>query len=256
MGAILNGISLHGGLRSFGATFLVFTDYCRPAIRLSAISHIPVIWIFTHDSIGLGEDGPTHQPVEHLASLRCIPNLVVLRPGDANEVAGSFSYAIHRSNGPTLIALSRQAIPTLDGTSFEAREKVDHGGYVIKKYGNNPDLLLMATGSELQLVMQAGKALWSEGISSNIISFPSWELFKKQDKAYRNSVISPEIKFRIAVEAGTSIGWDQWIGDHGCFIGIEDRYGASAPYQQIYDEYGITVENIVKTALEMIRKQL
>lgn len=248
MGSIVNGMALHKGIIPFGATFLVFSDYMRPAIRLSALSHIPSIWVMTHDSIGLGEDGPTHQPVEHLTALRAIPNLVVLRPADANEVLEAWKVAIERRNAPTLLALTRQALPTLDRSILGAARGLRRGAYVLADLGGGkPQIVLMASGSEVPLTLEAGYQLAASGINVRVVSFPSWELFQEQDKSYQDSVLPPNNGLRLAVEAGISQGWDRWIGSRGRTICM-DRYGASAPYQLLYKEYGFTAANIVDQA--------
>jgi transketolase len=252
MGAIVNGMALHKGVIPFGATFFVFSDYMRPAIRLSAISHIPSIWVFTHDSIGLGEDGPTHQPIEQLAALRAIPNLVVIRPGDANEVREAWKVAIERRNGPTLLALTRQNIPTLDRSKLRSAIGLTKGAYVIADLGEGkPQIILMASGSELSLVIDAGYRLVQEGVNVRIVSFPSWELFELQSAVYQNEVLPPSIKVRIAVEAGVTQGWERWVGCEGHIMGI-NQFGASAPYKTIYEKYGLTVENIVLNARSLL----
>ena len=253
MGAIVNGMSYHGGIRPYGATFLVFSDYMRPAIRLSAISHLPSIWVFTHDSIGVGEDGPTHQPVEHVASLRAIPNLVVIRPGDANETSAAWITAINRMNGPTALILSRQNMPVLPFTLLEGSlPPIERGAYILAEFGDGkPQLILMASGSELSLVADAAAKLAANGINVRVVSFPSWELFSMQDKAYRDKVLPTDVVARLAVEAGVSLGWERWVGDQGGIIAI-DRYGASAPAKTLFEHYGLTVERIIEKAGEVL----
>jgi transketolase len=241
MGSALNGLAVFGGVIPYGATFLVFADYMRPAVRLAALSHIPTIFIFTHDSIGLGEDGPTHQPIEHLTSLRIIPNLVVIRPADANETAQAWKIAIERRDGPTVLALSRQNLPTLDMTA-----QVEKGAYVVKDFGQ-PEMILMASGSEVSLVLDAAQKLADEGKGVRVVSFPSWALFEKQDAAYRESVLPQSIQKRLAVEAGSGIGWERYAK---CSISI-DHYGASAPAKIIFEKFGFTVENVVAKAKEL-----
>jgi len=241
MGSVLNGMAVFGGVIPYGATFLVFADYMRASVRLAALSHYPTIFIFTHDSVGLGEDGPTHQPVEHLASLRIIPNLVVLRPADANETAQAWKAAIARRDGPTVLALTRQNVPTMDGPAL-----VEKGAYVLKDFGT-PEIILMASGSEVGLVMDAAQKLADEGKGVRVVSFPSWELFEKQDEAYRESVLPKSIQKRLAVEAGSSIGWERYAKS---VIGI-DRFGASAPAKTIFEKLGFTVENVVAKAKEL-----
>ena len=248
MGAILNGLALHKGVIPYGATFLVFTDYLRPAIRVAALSHVPSIWVMTHDSIGLGEDGPTHQPVEHLASLRVMPNLVVLRPADANEVAETWKVAVSRKQGPTLMALTRQNVPTLDREKFAPASGLHKGAYVLTDLGNGkPDIILMASGSEVGLIVKAGEELAAEGVNVRLVSFPSWELFRQQDQTYKNSVLSPEVPVRLAVEAGSTFGWKEWVGDKGDTIGL-DRFGASAPAKILFEKFGFTVDAVVEKA--------
>jgi transketolase len=252
MGAVVNGMALHGGVIPYGGTFLVFSDYMRPAIRLSALSEYPSIWVFTHDSVGVGEDGPTHQPVEHLAALRAIPNLLVLRPADANETVQAWAAAIKNRQGPTVLIFTRQNLPTLDRQVYASAEGVQKGAYVLADPAQGePKIILMASGSEVSLVVAAAKTLEAEGIPTRVVSFPSWELFAKQDKAYQSSVLLPQIRARLAVEAGISLGWHHWVGDAGQIISI-DRYGASAPYQIIMEKYGLSVENVVNIARKMV----
>ena len=253
MAGILNGMSVYGGLIPYGGTFLVFSDYMRGALRVAALSNYPVIWIFTHDSIGVGEDGPTHQPVEHLAALRAIPNLVVLRPGDGNETSAAWKLAIARRNGPTALILTRQNLPTLDRSVFAAAEGLIRGAYVLADLGGKkPQIILMASGSEVSLIVEAGQKLAAEGIGVRLVSFPSWELFKTQDEAYRTSVLLPEVKARLAVEAGVAQGWERWIGCNGEIISIE-KFGASAPAGKIFAAYGFTVDNVVDKARKLLK---
>ncbi|NLG73667.1 MAG: transketolase [Chloroflexi bacterium] len=253
MGAIVNGMAVHGGVIPYGGTFLVFSDYMRAAIRLSALSSYPSIWVFTHDSIGLGEDGPTHQPIEHLAALRAIPNLVTLRPADANEVVEAWKVAIARRSGPTALALSRQNIPVINREIYAPASELQRGAYVLADLGERkPELILMATGSEVALIVEAGERLAAEGINVRLISFPSWELFSAQDQEYQDQVLPPELTRRIAVEAGVSMGWERWVGPQGRVISLQ-RFGASAPYKVIYQKLGITVENIIAQAEEILR---
>jgi transketolase len=252
MGSITNGMSVFGGVIPYAGTFLVFSDYMRPAVRLSALSHYPSIWIYTHDSIGLGEDGPTHQPVEHLAALRAIPGLVVIRPGDANEVREAWKVAIERRDGPTVLVLSRQDIATLDRTVFAPAEGLRRGAYVLADIGDGaPELILMATGSELPLIIKAGELLAAEGINVRLVSFPSWELFAAQDHSYQQLVLPEGVSARLAVEAGIAQGWERWIGDRGRVVGVE-RFGASAPYKAIYEQYGLTVDSILSQARTLL----
>ncbi|MEW6242461.1 MAG: transketolase, partial [Chloroflexota bacterium] len=252
MAAALNGMTLYGGLIPYGGTFLVFSDYARPAIRIAALSHIPSIFVFTHDSVGLGEDGPTHQPVEHLAALRAIPNLTVIRPADANETAQAWKTAIENRRGPTLLALTRQNLPILPVGQIG---NLSHGAYVLKDFGRKkPELILMASGSEVSLVLEAAQRLAEGGIAVRVVSFPSWELFEKQDAAYRESVLPKKIQARLAVEAGVSLGWDRYVGSSGRVISIE-RFGASAPYKVIFEKFGLTVENVAAQAKSILPKR-
>jgi len=248
MGAVVNGMAVHGGVIPYGGTFLVFSDYMRPAIRLSALSDYPSIWVFTHDSIGLGEDGPTHQPIEQLTALRTIPKLVVIRPADANEVSEAWRLAISRRDGPTALALTRQNIPTLDREVFSSASGLQRGAYVLADLGEGlPEIILMASGSEVSLIIEAGKRLAAEGVNVRLISFPSWELFAAQDQEYKDSVLMPNVQARLSIEAGISQGWDRWVGDRGTIISI-DRYGASAPYETVYEKFGLSVENVIDHA--------
>jgi transketolase len=225
----------------------------RPAIRLSALSGYPVIWVFTHDSIGLGEDGPTHQPVEHLAALRAIPKLVLIRPADGNETREAWRTAIARRDGPTALALTRQNVPELDRSIYGPAEGLAQGAYVLADLGEGePEVILMASGSEVGLIVEAGLNLAAEGVNVRLVSFPSWELFEAQDTAYRDSVLPPGIVSRIAVEAGVAQGWSTWTGARGLVIGVE-RYGASAPYEIIYEKLGLTIERITDRAERLIR---
>jgi transketolase len=253
MGSIVNGMSYHGGIIPFGATFLVFSDYMRPAVRLSALSHLGSIWIFTHDSIGVGEDGPTHQPVEQLAALRAIPNLVTIRPADANETLEAWKLAVENRRRPTALVLTRQNLPTLDRTAFPPAQGLRKGAYVLADLGEGkPQVILMASGSEVALIIEAGRRLARRGVSVRLISFPSWELFSEQDPAYRDSVLLPEVELRLAVEAGVSQGWHRWIGLKGRVLGL-DRFGASAPGNQVFKQLGFSVEHIEQIAGEMLK---
>ncbi|MBU4225435.1 MAG: transketolase, partial [Chloroflexi bacterium] len=245
MGAIVNGMALHGGVIPYGATFLVFSDYMRGAIRLSALSHIPSIWVFTHDSIGVGEDGPTHQPVEHLAGLRAIPNLVVIRPCDANETVEAWKWAVSHRSGPTALILTRQAVPTLDRSLYTPASELARGAYVLADIGDiEPELILLASGSEVSLIVEAGLRLAAEGVNVRLVSFPSWELFSAQPQEYRDAVLPPRVTARLAVEAGIAQGWERWVGSHGAIISIE-HFGVSAPYKVIFEQLGFTVENVI-----------
>jgi len=253
MGAIVNGMAAHGGILPFSATFLMFADYMRPAIRLSALSGHHSIWVFTHDSIGVGEDGPTHQPIEHLAALRAIPNLVVIRPGDANEVVEAWKVAVSNRKGPTLLALTRQNVPIIDRTRYAAASGASRGAYVLADLGKKPDIILMASGSELDLIIQAGEKLFAQGVNVRLVSFPSWELFRLQSQDYRDSVLPPKLKKRLVVEAGVAQGWERWVGDNGKYLCI-DRFGASAPAEVLFEKFGFTVENVINLAQRLLTK--
>jgi len=254
MGSILNGMALHGGLIPYGATFLVFSDYMRPPIRLAALMGLRVIYVFTHDSIGLGEDGPTHQPVEHLVSLRAIPNLTVIRPADANETAEAWRYAVGSSSGPVALVLTRQGLPVLDRQVYPEAGGLFKGGYVLEDPpGGRPELILMASGSEVAIAMAAAATLAEEDIHARVVSMPSWELFDAQSQSYRDTVLPTEVAARIAIEAGSTQGWHRYVGTGGRIIGI-DRFGASAPYQEIYEHFGLTAEQVVRTVREILGK--
>ncbi|NLO26936.1 MAG: transketolase [Actinobacteria bacterium] len=252
MGGVLNGMALHGGLFVFGGTFFVFTDYMRPAIRLAALMHLPVVYVLTHDSVALGEDGPTHQPVEHLASLRAMPGLVVIRPSDAAETVVAWEVALRRRKGPTLLVLSRQSLPVLDRDGLASAEELRKGGYILSDPGDGlPDVILLATGSEVSIALEASAALAGRGVAARVVALPSWELFEAQTAAYREEVLPPEIKARIAIEAGSTFGWERYVGSEGAVIGI-DRFGASAPADVLYKKLGLTSERVVKKAMEKI----
>jgi transketolase len=245
MGAILNGIALHGPTRPYGGTFLTFSDYMRGAVRLAAVMKAPVVYVWTHDSIGLGEDGPTHQPIEHMAALRAIPNLAMVRPGDANETAYAWKAILENPEGPKGIALTRQNIPTLEGTSAEG---VARGGYVLAEAsGGEPRLILIGTGSELQIAVEARDVLEADGIPTRVVSMPCMDWFEDQDQAYRDSVLPPAVKARVSVEAGIAMPWYRWVGDAGEIVSIE-HYGASADYQTLFREFGFTTEHVVAAA--------
>ena len=250
MAAACNGIAYHGGLRPYAATFFVFSDYMRPAIRMAALAQLGVVFVFTHDSIGLGEDGPTHQPVEHLASLRAMPNLVVIRPADANETASAWRTAIDRRAGPTALVLSRQTLPVLPAATVG--DGPSRGAYVLRgRKGINPDLILMASGSEVPLVLKAAEELSAQGLEVRVVSFPSWELFEAQSAAYQESVLPARVTARVAVEAAATQGWDRYVGPKGRAIGI-DHFGASAPGPVLLEHFGFTLENVTTTAIGLI----
>ena len=252
MGAILNGLALHGGMRPVGSTFLIFSDYMRPPIRLAAMTHLPVIYVFTHDSIGLGEDGPTHQAIEQLAGLRAVPNLVVIRPADAAETVEAWRAAILRHDGPVALVLTRQKVAAFDRTRYAPANGLRLGGYVLADAaGGKPSLLLIATGSEVELAIAAYQRLGAEGVPARVVSMPSMELFAQQPIEYRNAVLPPSVRARLAIEAAAPHPWYRWVGDRGAVMGIE-RFGASAPYQRIYQEVGLTVEKVVQRAKELL----
>jgi len=254
MGAILNGLALHGGVRPVGSTFLIFSDYMRPPIRLAALSDLPVIYVFTHDSIGLGEDGPTHQPIEQLAGLRAVPNLVVIRPADATETVEAWRMAILSRRGPVALVLTRQKVPVIDRAKYAPANGVRLGGYVLADArGGKPAIVLLASGSEVDLTLGAYERLAGEGIATRVVSVPSMELFARQPQEYRDAVLPPAVPARLAVEAAAPQPWYRWVGDHGMVMGIE-RFGASAPYQRIYQEFGLTVDNVVKKAKELLHR--
>ncbi len=244
MAGILNGMEYFGGVISYGATFLVFSDYLRPTIRLASISKLSPIYVFTHDSIGLGEDGPTHQPIEHYAALRSIPGLIVIRPADANETVYAWKAAIETKQQPVAILLTRQKLPILNRTKYAAAENLEKGAYVIKECNETPDVILLASGSEVALAIEAAEKIEDKNI--RVVSFPSWELFEKQSDEYKNFVLPKEVKNRICIEAGISMGWEKYIGEKGISIAIDGKYGASAPAETLFKQYGFTVENIIK----------
>lgn len=253
MAAAMNGMALHGGMIPYGGTFLIFSDYMRPSIRLAALMGQKVIYVFTHDSIGLGEDGPTHQPVEQLAALRAIPNLTVIRPCDANETAQAWKFAVGHQ-GPTALALTRQNLPTLDREIYSSADNLTKGGYILKDAENGtPDAIIIATGSEIPLAIEAAEKLEQDGTKVRIVSMPSWELFEKQDAAYKSQVLPDTVTARVAVEAGCSQGWDRYIGSAGAMVGI-DSFGASAPFQVLFEKFGITTENVIAKVKAVIKK--
>ncbi|WP_314585869.1 transketolase [Paenibacillus terrigena] len=244
MATAINGMMLHGGVRVYGGTFFVFTDYLRPAVRLSALMGLPVVYVLTHDSIAVGEDGPTHEPIEQLASLRIIPNLTVLRPADGNETSAAWAYAIENRKNPVALVLTRQNLPILETTADLSREGIKKGAYVVSDANGTPQAQIIATGSEVQLAVAAQKALAEEGIQVRVISMPSWDLFDKQSREYKDSVILPGVKARLAIEMAHPMGWEKYVGDQGDILGIS-TFGASAPGDRVIKEYGFTVENVV-----------
>ena len=253
MGAAMSGMAL-SRLRPFGGTFFNFCDYVKPAVRLAALMELPVIYVFTHDSIGLGTDGPTHQPIEQLASLRAMPNIVVLRPGDANEVVEAWKLAVQRAHGPTALVLSRQAIPTFDRTKFAPASGVAKGAYVLSDApGAKPDVILMATGSEVGLCVAAQEKLASEGVKARVVSIPSWELFEQQGSAYKESVLPVSVTARVSVEMASTFGWERYIGPKGKAVGMH-TFGASAPLEDVLKKFGFTVDTVVAAAKETLTK--
>jgi transketolase len=256
MGAVTNGLVYHGGVRAYSATFLVFSDYMRPPMRLAALSDLPSIFVFTHDSIGLGEDGPTHQPVEHLASLRAMPNMVVFRPADANEVTEGWRLAMERRDGPTTLVFSRQTLPIYDRTKFAPASGARKGGYVlVDAPGGQPDLILIATGSEVSLATAAHDLLVQAGLKPRVVSLPSWELFGQQPQTYRDEVLPPSITARVAIEAASTFGWERWVGQTGEIVGL-NRFGASAPIADIYKNLNFTPEFIAQRARDLLERSV
>lgn len=254
MGSILNGIALTDGMIPYGGTFLVFSDYMRPSIRLAAIMGARPIYVFTHDSIGLGEDGPTHQPVEHLAALRAIPNMTVIRPADANEVAVAWRVAIEHRSGPVALALTRQKVPVLDRKKYASAQFLEKGAYILAENSYQPDIILIATGSEVHLVVAAYEELVKENVKARVVSMPSWELFERQPKEYRQRVLSPSVKKRLAVEAAVALGWERYVGEHGKVVGMA-RFGASAPYEIVMKQFGFSVENVLNVARDLLAQE-
>jgi transketolase len=251
MCSILNGLSL-SKVRPFGSGFLIFSDYCRPPIRLSAIMEIPVIYIFTHDSIGLGEDGPTHQPIEQLANLRAIPGLVTIRPCDANEVVEAWRYVAQLRHEPALLVLSRQKVPTLDRKKYASAEGLHRGAYTIADCSGKPDLLLLSTGSEVALCLEAYEQLNKEGVATRVVSMPSWHIFELQDEAYRNQILPPDCLARLSVEQASTFGWERYVGIRGLSIGMK-TFGASAPLKELLKKFGFTVDHIVAQAKQLLQ---
>ena len=251
MGSILNGMALHGGILPYGATFMVFSDYMRPPVRLAAMMHLPVVYVWTHDTVWVGEDGPTHQPVEQLAALRAIPNLVIIRPADANETAAAWRVALERRDGPTGLALTRQKVPVLFETNRDAAQTVARGAYVLADSSGIPDVLLIASGSEVHLALAARDVLAQRGIAVRVVSMPSWELFEAQPASYRDAVLPPQVTARLIIEAGVTQGWERYAGPAGDVIGLE-HFGASAPYKVLMDKFGFTAQAVVERALRLL----
>jgi len=251
MGAVLSGMALHKGVRPYGGTFLVFADYCRPAIRLAALMKQPVIYVFTHDSVAVGEDGPTHQPVEHLAALRAIPGLTVIRPADATETAAAWRVAI-KANGPVALILSRQSLPVLDRSYYPSATALAKGGYILLDSNAKTDAILIGSGSEVSICLEAQKVLAKQGVSARVVSMPSWELFERTSQKYKDAVLPPKVTARVAVEAGISMGWERYVGSRGAVVGI-DRFGASAPGSTVLDKYGMKAATIIAKTKEVLK---
>jgi len=254
MGSIVNGIGVHGGcVKPYGSTFLIFSDYMRPAVRLSALMELPVVWVWTHDSVGLGEDGPTHQPVETYAALRAIPNLWFVRPADANETAWAWKVALERRDGPVALSLSRQKVPTLDRSELAPASGLERGAYTLLESSASPDLILIATGAEVGLTLEAGRKLAEDGTAVRVVSMPCWELFEQQPAEYRDEVLPPEVKARLSVEPGVALGWERWVGDRGASVSL-DHYGASAPGTTVLEQFGYNVDNVVARASALLAR--
>jgi transketolase len=252
MGAILNGMARHSGVIPYGATFLIFSDYMRASIRLAALMGIRVIYVFTHDSIGLGEDGPTHQPVEHLAALRAMPNLYVIRPADANETAAAWKMALERTTGPSALVLTRQKLPVLPPDAVFREGNVYRGAYIYEEgAGGIPKVILLASGSEVHVAIAAKRILETDGVSARVVSIPCWERFEEQPASYREAVLPPSVRARVSVEAGSTFGWERYIGERGASVGI-DRFGASAPGDRLLKEFGFTPENVAEKAMALL----
>ena len=254
MGAIVNGIAVHGGcVKPYGSTFLIFSDYMRPSVRLSALMRLPVVWAWTHDSVGLGEDGPTHQPVETYAALRAIPNLWFMRPADANETAYAWKVALERADGPVALSFSRQKVPTLDRSDLAPAAGLERGAYTLWESAASPDLILIGTGAEVGLTLDAGRKLAADGTNVRVVSMPCWELFEQQPSAYRDEVLPPDVRARLSVEPGVELGWSKWVGDHGDSVSIE-HFGASAPGSTVLEQFGYNLDNVVARASALLAR--
>jgi transketolase len=254
MGSIVNGIAVHGGcVKPYGSTFLIFSDYMRPAIRLSALMELPVVWAYTHDSVGLGEDGPTHQPVETYAALRAIPHLWFIRPADANETSYAWKVALDRTDGPVALSLSRQKVPTLDRSDLAPASGLEQGAYTLWESSSSPDLILIATGAEVGLALEAGRTLAADGTATRVVSMPCWELFEAQPQSYRDEVLPPDVAARLSIEPGVKLGWKQWVGDRGDSVSIE-RFGASAPGATVLEKLGYNLDNVVARASALLER--
>ena len=254
MGAIVNGIAVHGGcVKPYGSTFLIFSDYMRPSVRPSALMRLPVVWAWTHDSVGLGEDGPTHQPVETYAALRAIPNLWFMRPADANETAYAWKVALERADGPVALSFSRQKVPTLDRSDLAPAAGLERGAYTLWESAASPDLILIGTGAEVGLTLDAGRKLAADGTNVRVVSMPCWELFEQQPSAYRDEVLPPDVRARLSVEPGVELGWSKWVGDHGDSVSIE-HFGASAPGSTVLEQFGYNLDNVVARASALLAR--
>jgi transketolase len=251
MGAIANGMALHGGVIPYAATFLIFYDYMRPPVRLAALMGLRVVYIFTHDSIGLGEDGPTHQPIEQLMGLRAVPNLVSIRPADATETVEAWKVAMERRHGPTALVLSRQNLPVLDRRTLAPASGVQRGAYILWEASPSPQAIIIGTGSETHIALEAARLLQEKGIAARAVSMPSWELFDVQPAEYRDQVLPPRIRARVSVEAGTPLGWERYVGLEGVAIGVS-RFGASAPGRVIYEQLGLTAHRVTDEAMRLL----
>jgi len=254
MGAVANGMALHGGIIPYTATFLIFYDYMRPPVRLAALMGLRVIYIFSHDSIGVGEDGPTHQPIEQLMGLRAVPNLVTIRPADATETIEAWKIALERRHGPTALIFTRQNLPVLDRVTLASASGVQHGGYILWEADTPPDVIIIGTGSEVHIALEAGKMLQEKDIAARVISLPSWELFDAQPEEYRNTVLPPDIRARISIEAGASLGWERYVGLDGIAIGLS-RFGASAPGNVIYEKLNLTAQHVVDEVIKLTQRR-
>jgi transketolase len=252
MGGIASGMALHGGIIPYTATFLIFYDYMRPPVRLAAMMGQRVIYIFSHDSVGLGEDGPTHQPIEQLTGLRSVPNLTVIRPADATETVEAWKIALRRRQGPTALILTRQKLPVLDRTVLAPASEVQRGGYTLWHATASPEVILIGTGSEVHIALEAGKLLQERGVAARVVSLPSWELFDAQPTEYCNKVLPPNLQARVSMEAGITLGWEKYLGSEGIAIGL-DHFGASAPYKKIYEQFGLTAEHMADEAVHLLQ---
>jgi transketolase len=253
MGAILSGMALHKGVHPYGGTFLVFSDYCRPAIRLATLMKLPITYVFTHDSVAVGEDGPTHQPVEHLAALRAIPGLIVIRPADATETAAAWRLALRTTNAPVALILSRQSLPVLDRSLLPSAAGLAKGAYILSESDKKPDAILIGSGSEVHICLEAQRLLAKKDVYTRVVSMPSWELFEKTSRSYKDAVLPPDVSIRIGVEAGVGMGWERFVGNAGAFIGV-NRFGASAPGGVVMKKYGMKPSAVVSKAVSLLKR--